>query len=373
MFLSKLNIINFKNYSEANIDFCSRINCFTGNNGSGKTNLLDAIYYLSFCKSFTNPIDSHNIKNDSDFFMIQGTYKNDSQDDQIYCAMKRNQRKVFKRNKKEYDRLADHVGLFPLVIISPSDSSLIIGGSEERRKFMDSVISQYDKDYLSALIAYNKALQQRNALLKTFAEKNFFDASALDIWDEQLINNGEVIYDSRKKLFNEFFPIFQKHYKFLSNENELVTIDYDSQLNHSDIRTMLEKALKKDRIVQHSTAGTHKDDLLFFIDDMPVKKFGSQGQQKTFLIALKLAQYEFTKNVKGFKPILIFDDIFDKLDRHRVKQLIKLVSETEFGQIFVSDTNNKRLLEIFSDIKIPVYLYNIKDGSVGEKNEINCD
>ena len=364
MFLRDLSMINFKNYSEASLSFCPRINCFTGYNGSGKTNLLDAIYYLSFCKSFTNPIDSQNIMHDKDFFIIQGNYKRNGNDEEIYCAMKKNQRKVFKRNKKEYSRLADHVGLYPLVLISPADSTLILGGSEERRKFTDGVISQYDKEYLSNLIAYNKALQQRNALLKNFAENNYFDQSSLEIWDEQLKNYGEVIYSSRKHLFESFLPIFNSNYSFLTNRNEAVSIEYDSQLDDANMEQLLSKSLQKDRILQYSTAGIHKDDLMFYIDGMPVKKFGSQGQQKSFLIALKLAQYEFTFKEKGYKPILVFDDIFDKLDELRVRQLMKLVSGESFGQIFVSDTSGKRLEEIFANIDTESLFYEIQDGKI---------
>lgn len=364
MFLRDLSMLNFKNFSEASLSFCPGINCFTGYNGSGKTNLLDAIYYLSFCKSFTNSIDSQNILHDKDFFVIQGNYKRNGMDEEIYCAMKKNQRKVFKRNKKEYGRLADHVGLYPLVLISPSDSSLILGGSDERRKFTDGVISQYNKEYLSNLIAYNKALQQRNALLKRFAEKNYFDNASLEIWDEQLVKYGEIIYLARERLFKDFLPIFQENYSFLTNGNEKVYIEYDSKLNDSGMADLLSAALQKDRILQYSTAGIHKDDLLFFLNEMPVKKFGSQGQQKSFLIALKLAQYEFTRKEKGYEPILAFDDIFDKLDKLRVKQLMKLVSGDKFGQIFVTDTSKERLKEIFSNIKTDSVLYEIENGKV---------
>jgi len=364
MFLRDLSIINFKNYSEASLSFCPRINCFTGNNGSGKTNLLDAIYYLSFCKSFTNPIDSQNIMHDKDIFIIQGNYKRNGNDEEIYCAMKKNQRKLFKRNKKEYSRLADHVGLYPLVLISPADSTLILGGSEERRKFTDGVISQYDKEYLSNLIAYNKALQQRNALLKNFAENNYFDRSSLEIWDVQLKNYGEVIYRSRKNLFESFLPIFNSNYNFLTNRHEDVNIEYNSQLDDANMEQLLSDSIQKDRILQYSTAGIHKDDLMFYIDGMPVKKFGSQGQQKSFLIALKLAQYEFTFKEKGYKPILVFDDIFDKLDELRVRQLMKLVSGESFGQIFVSDTSGKRLEEIFANIDTESLFYEIQDGKI---------
>ncbi len=366
MFLRYLSILNFKNFSEAGLSFSPGINCFTGYNGSGKTNLLDAIYYLSFCKSFTNSIDSQNILHQKDFFVIQGNYKRNGIEEEIYCAMKKNQRKIFKRNKKEYDRLADHVGHYPLVLISPSDSTLILGGSDERRKFTDGVISQYDKKYLTDLISYNKALQQRNALLKRFVENNYFDNASLEIWDEQLIKYGEIIYRARKQLFNDFMPIFQENYSFLTNENEKVRIEYDTQLNNYGIAGLLASALKKDRVLQYSTAGIHKDDLLFYINDMPVKKFGSQGQQKSFLIALKLAQYEFTRRVKGYEPIMAFDDIFDKLDQLRVKQLMKLVSGDKFGQIFVTDTSKERLKEIFLHIKADSVLFEIENGKVSD-------
>ncbi len=368
MYLNNLSVINFKNYTEAGLSFSPGVNCFTGYNGSGKTNLLDAIYYLSFCKSFTNQVDSQNILHGKDFFIIQGNYKRNGVNEEIYCSMKKNYRKIFKRNKEEYRRLADHVGLYPLVLISPSDSSLISGGSDERRKFADGVISQYDKEYLTNLIAYNKALQQRNALLKSFAEKDFFDKSSLDIWDEQLIKYGELIYRSRKRLFDDFLPIFRENYSFLTNKNETISIVYESQLSNANMKQLLEGSLKKDTIMQHSTAGIHKDDLLFYIDGMSAKKFGSQGQQKSFLIALKLAQFEFTRKVKGYKPILIFDDIFDKLDDLRVEQLMKLVSGDKFGQIFVSDTGREKLKEIFSSIKTETVLFEIENGKVIEKS-----
>ncbi len=364
MYLNNLSILNFKNYNEAGLSFSPRINCFTGYNGSGKTNLLDAIYYLSFCKSFTNPVDSQNILHDKGFFIIQGNYKRNGIDEEIYCSMKRSHRKVFKRNKKEYRRLADHVGLYPLVLITPSDSSLILGGSDERRKFTDGVLAQYDKEYLANLIDYNKALQQRNALLKSFAEKNYFDSASLDIWSEQLIKQGTEIHRARKHLFGDFLPIFQEYYNFLTNKNEEVSINYDSQLNDAGMAQLLTGSLQKDRMLQHSTSGIHKDDLLFYIDGMPAKKFGSQGQQKSFLIALKLAQFEFTRKVKGYQPILIFDDIFDKLDDLRVKQLMKLVSGEKFGQIFVTDTSSERLKDVFSKIGVKSALYEIDNGKI---------
>ncbi|NVO01449.1 MAG: DNA replication/repair protein RecF [Bacteroidetes bacterium] len=353
MYLRQLSVINFKNYAEKELDFCTKINCFVGNNGVGKTNLLDAIYYLSFCKSYFNSIDSQNISHGEDFFVIQGVYTSSNDEektDEIYCAQKRNHRKVFKINKKEYERLADHIGLFPLVMISPADSDLIYDGSEHRRKFLDSAISQFDKAYLDNLINYNKVVSQRNALLKKFYELKSFDKASLEIWDEQMIKYGQRIYDKRVHFLTEFLPLFRNYYKLISNSRENVDIIYDSQLNENPFETVLNKAIDKDRILQYSTAGPHKDDLSFKIDDFPAKKFGSQGQQKSFIIALKLAQFDYIKSLKGYKPILLFDDIFDKLDNLRVEQLMKLVSDNNYGQVFITDTQEERIKHVFDKI-----------------------
>ena len=363
MYLRQLSLINFKNYSEKELDFCNKINCFVGNNGVGKTNLLDAIYYLSFCKSYFNPIDSQNIFHDEEFFMIQGVYSN-SEDpentDEIYCAQKRNHRKVFKINKKEYERLADHIGLFPLVMISPSDNDLIYNGSEFRRKFIDSAISQFDKAYLDNLLNYNKVVSQRNALLKKFAETKSFDKASIEIWDEQMIKYGQKIFDKRVHFLKEFLPIFQNYYNHISNSKEIVTITYESQLNDSTFEELLIKSINKDRILNYSTVGPHKDDLVFKIDEFPAKKFGSQGQQKSFIIALKLAQFDYIKSLKGYKPLLLFDDIFDKLDHLRVEQLMKLVSENSFGQVFITDTQEERIQGVFEKIKTDCKIFHLE-------------
>lgn len=350
MHLQKLSLINFRNYPEITLEFSSKFNCFAGNNGTGKTNLLEAIYYLSFCKSFSNPIDSQNILFGQDFFMIQGQYQVNGNQDELYCGVKQQERKVFKRNKKEYERLSDHIGLYPLVLISPRDAQLILGGSDERRKFVDGVISQYEHEYLNHLINYNKALAQRNALLKIFAERRKFDAASLEIWDEQLVIHGEKLFEQRKRFFDAFLPVFNEYYAALSGGNETVNIDYQSTLLEGNFAEQLISARDKDRITQFTTSGIHKDELVFHIHDVPVKRFGSQGQQKSFLIALKLAQYNFTRKVKGFSPILLFDDIFDKLDEDRVEHLMRLVSDKRFGQVFVTDTNQERLESLFRKI-----------------------
>jgi DNA replication and repair protein RecF len=353
MYLKKLSLTNFKNYDEAEYSFSDKINCFVGNNGVGKTNLLDAIHYLSFCKSFFNPIDSQNIRHTEDFFAIRGTcVRNDGESDHLQCIQKRNHRKKFLLNKKEYDRLADHIGEYPLVMISPYDRDLINDGSELRRKYIDSVISQFDRLYLDDLISYQKALFQRNTLLKSFHEKHSFDPVSLESWNEQLILHGNVIYAKRKSFLEKFIPIFRHYYNFINISGEPVDILYQSQLSGEDYANQLVQSLDRDRSTQYSNIGIHKDDLDFRISGYPVKRFGSQGQQKSFVIAIKLAQFDYTRNVKGYKPLLLLDDIFDKLDDLRVQQVIKLVSENSFGQVFITDTSEERIRSIFDGLEI---------------------
>ncbi|MCD6112147.1 MAG: DNA replication and repair protein RecF [Bacteroidales bacterium] len=368
MYLKQLLLTNFKNYSEANFIFSKKINCFIGNNGAGKTNILDAIYYLSFSKSYFNSIDSQNILHDKDFFTIHGTYLKNGDDikDTISCTLKQEHKKQFKLNNNLYKRLADHIGLFPLIMISPYDRDLINNGSEVRRKYIDSVISQFNKNYLNNLINYNKALLQRNKLLKQFYEQNYFDISLLEIWDKQLFDFGNAIHKKRKEFLNEFIPLFQEYYTFISGEKEKVDIVYISQLNDKNFEELLSENLYKDKILKYTTTGIHKDELLLKIQNYPIKKFGSQGQQKSFFIALKLAQFEHTKNIKGFKPILLFDDIFDKLDDLRVEKIINLVSNNNFGQVFITDTQKERIKKIFNSIEKEHKIFNIKSGKAEE-------
>ncbi len=361
MFLKNISLINFKNFEQLDLEFCRKINCFSGRNGSGKTNLMDAVYYLSMCKSFFNAVDSQNIMHGKDFFVIQGTYSRLEEDENIYCGVKRNTKKQFRRNKKDYSRLSDHIGLLPVVMVSPGDSVLITGGSEERRKFMNGVISQYDKLYLEDLIKYNQALTQRNALLKDFARKGYYDAESLDIWTQQLIEPGNRIFNKRVEFLEKLLPIFQYYYDFVSKGKEMVGLIYDSQLSASGFENLFEKSLEKDRILQYTTTGIHKDDLQFLLGDNPIKRDGSQGQQKTYLVALKLAQFDFMKRINGFNPILLFDDVFDKLDDVRVKQIVKLVSANHFGQIFITDTSRERLETILKGIDIEYRLFDIEN------------
>ena len=364
MYLQQLSVINFKNYSEAELSFGEGVNVFAGNNGAGKTNLLDAIHYLALCKSYFNPVDSQQIKQGADFFMITGTFNKNGKPETVACAVKRNQKKQFKRNKKEYQRLADHIGLLPLVMVSPYDISIIIEGSEERRKFIDNVISQTDNIYLDELITYNKVLANRNAFLKVIAETGRYDPHLLSVLDEQLTESGNRIFEKRKAFMTAFEEIFTSHYRFVSDNAEQVELIYESQLLQHDLNSLLQKNMEKDRLLERTTSGIHKDDLLFSIHGMSMKKFGSQGQQKSFLIALKLAQYSFLTQQNGFKPILLLDDIFDKLDDQRVTKLMQMISNQDFGQVFITDTNVSRVNDIFKRIHVEIKLFKVDGGEV---------
>ena len=364
MWLQKLSLLNFKNYQEAELSFSPTVNAFTGDNGAGKTNLLDAIHYLSLCKSYFNPIDSQQIRQQSDFFMLQGRFDKNEIEEVVSCSLKKNQKKQFRRNKKEYQRLADHIGLFPLVMVSPYDISIIIEGSEERRRFIDNVISQTDNHYLDELIAYNKSLTSRNILLKKIAETGKYDPLLLEVYDEQLMTSGQRIFEKRKSFMDEFLPVFNRHYQYLTDDAELVELVYDSQLLKEDFASLLKKSVERDRVLERTTTGIHKDDLVFSIHGLPMKKFGSQGQQKSFLIALKLAQYSYLQAKKGFKPLLLLDDIFDKLDDKRVHKLMQMVSEDDFGQIFITDTSTSRIRRIFDGIGIAVSIFEVEKGAI---------
>ncbi len=359
MHLSSLSLVNFKNLDQAAYDFHPRINCFAGNNGVGKTNLLDAIHYLSLCKSFFNSIDTQNIRYEEDFFVIQGNYIRNGEEENIYCGVKRNAKKQFRRNKKDYQKLSDHIGFIPVVMVSPGDSVLITGGSEERRRFMNSVISQYDKQYLEDMIAYNHALAQRNVLLKDFSRKRYFDRDSLDIWTEQMIVPGERIFQKRKSFIDKVLPVFRHYQQFVSLGREEVGMAYESQLEGAGFMTLLENAVERDKMLQYSSCGIHKDELVLTLGDYPIKKGGSQGQQKTYLIALKLAQLDFISKLNGFHPILLLDDIFDKLDENRVEQIIKLVSENNFGQIFITDTSRTRVEGILNKTGIGFSIFDL--------------
>jgi DNA replication and repair protein RecF len=366
MHLKKLTLTNFKNYELNELEFSPKINCFVGNNGVGKTNILDAIHYLSLTKSFFNSIDSISVRHGEDYFIIQGTFVRDNEEDQIYCAFQKQKQKLLKRNGKEYHRLSDHVGRYPVVMISPADSALITEGSEDRRKFMNKIISQYNAEYLDSILRYGKALQQRNKLLKDQNSSGKADSEILSIWDAQLVKYGNYVYNEREILINELIPVFQEYYSLISSGREKIKLKYRSDLSEGDFTEALQNSITKDRYLEYTTVGIHKDDLLLEMDDYSVKSLGSQGQQKSYLVALKLAKFDYIKRKAGFSPVLLLDDIFDKFDADRVEQIIRLVGNQRFGQIFITDTHQNRLQDILSSHKTDYKLFRIAGNGITE-------
>ncbi len=346
MYLKKIALVNYKNFASKEFDFDKKINCFVGNNGIGKTNALDAIYHLAFAKGYFNSIAVQNIKHKEDFFLIEGVFQKEDREEHISCSLKRGQKKTIKRNGKQYEKISNHIGLIPLVIISPADRNLITEGSDVRRKFMDGVIAQSDVQYLRDLIKYNKVLTQRNSLLKYFALNHTFDEINLAIYNEQLIELGTTIFNKRKLFLDDFKPIFEESYQNIAGSGEEVSLMYKSHLYSTEFSVLLQNSLERDRLLQYTSVGVHKDDLLYSIDGYPIKKFGSQGQQKSYLVALKLAQFNFIKKQTKTTPILLLDDIFDKLDGSRVEKLIGLVNDDLFEQVFISDTHVDRTEEV---------------------------
>jgi len=366
MYLKKISIINYKNFVSENFEFDKKINCFVGNNGVGKSNVLDAIYHLSNSKGYFNSVASQNIRHGEEFFVIDGIFVKEDREENINCSLKKGLKKIIKRNGKAYDKLSEHIGLLPLVIISPADTNLIAEGSDFRRKFMDSIISLSDYAYLQSLLNYNKVLAQRNSLLKYFAANHTFDVVNIEIYDEQLIKYGSELYEKRVKFIEEFVKIFQSQYQHIiknsvhENFSEKVVLSYKTQLDKIDFKTLLKENLQRDRLLQYTSVGLHKDDLVFKINGYPVKKVGSQGQQKSFLIALKLAQFDFIKKQTKITPILILDDIFDKLDENRVSQLIGIVNDENFGQLFISDTHSERTEKLIKKTKQSYKMFSLE-------------
>ena len=367
MRLDKISIINYKNIQAASLNLSPKMNCFIGHNGEGKTNFLDAIYYLSFCRSSFNPKDSEVMRQESDFFVIEGDYTADGGDsEQVYCAMKRGTKKHFKRNKKEYKKLSEHIGLIPLIFVSPADSSLIEGGSEERRRLMDVVISQYDRRYIDSLGRYNKALLQRNSMLKQDYEP---DATLMELLEQQMAELGTDIYRKRAAFVKELVPVFQTIYQQISQDREQVSLEYVSHAQRGDLLDVIRRDRAKDRIMGYSLHGIHKDDLTMKLGGYPMKREGSQGQSKTFVLALKLAQFNFLRRTAGNRtPLLLLDDIFDKLDSDRVEQIVRLVSGEDFGQIFITDTNRDHLDRILHSGGSDYKLFAVEDGEITERN-----
>ena len=371
MILKRISILNYKNIREATLQFSPKMNCFIGHNGEGKTNLLDAVYYLSFCRSSNNAVDSQLVNHEQDFFVVEGEYGDDfsekmTADDEnrlnIYCGMKRGTKKHFKRDGKAYVRLSDHIGLIPVVFVSPADTLLIDGVSEDRRRLMDMVISQYDRSYIELLSAYNKALQQRNALLRMEQEP---DLAVLEIWEQQMAVNGEKLYEKRRAFVDELIPIFQRIYQQIAAGKEQVSLRYVSHCERGPLLDVIQRDRMKDRAVGYSLHGSHRDDLEMLIDGYPVRREGSQGQHKTFVISLKLAQFDFLRRTNNqTTPLLLLDDIFDKLDAERVEQIVRLVASDDFGQIFITDTNREHLDSILSRSSHDYRIFHVENGTI---------
>ncbi|MBQ3243273.1 MAG: DNA replication/repair protein RecF [Bacteroidaceae bacterium] len=367
MRIESISLLNYRNLREVNVSFSPKVNCLIGSNGMGKTNLLDAVYYLSFCKSSVTVNDSQNIFHEEPFFMIQGNYMTDSGiNEEISCGLKRGEKKQFKRNKKSYDRLSDHIGSVPLVMVSPADNVLIAGGSEERRRFVDMVISQYDSEYLNALIRYNRVLQQRNVMLRADVMS---DAEMFSLIEEMMVAEAVRIHQGRKQFVEELVPVFSRFHTIITGGNEEVALLYRSHLNENDLRELLVASRADDRSLGYTSKGVHRDELVMKLGGYPIRKEGSQGQNKSFLVALKLAQYDFLYRKGGETPILLLDDIFDKLDSNRVEQIVNLVSGDGFGQIFITDVNREHTDGILEQIDGAYRLFEVDQGEVKLRRE----
>jgi DNA replication and repair protein RecF len=364
MYLRTLSVVNFKNIREAVIDFSPKLNTFIGDNGAGKTNLLDALYSLSFSKSFFTTTDQLNIMHTEDFFMLQGRYSRNGEDETVVYGIQNGQKKQLKRNGKLYKRMSEHIGYLPLVMISPADSALILSGSEERRKFMDGVISQFSAEYLHDLLRYNRILLQRNNLLRQAVTSNWLDEDMLTIYDGEMTSSGERIYTRRMEFIKNIIPVFQRYYSFISGDSETVHLIYQSDLSSYSFSELLKKNAKNDLASQYTTTGIHKDDLQLHLENYPLKKLGSQGQQKSYLVALKMAQFEYISMKSGLKPILLLDDIFDKLDKNRVEKIVRMVSGEQFGQIFITDTNREHLDSILHTVSDDYRIFSVNKGKV---------
>jgi DNA replication and repair protein RecF len=364
MYLQQLSLLNFKNIRQADLAFCAKLNCLTGDNGAGKTNLVDAIHSLSLCRSASPLTDGQCVCHEADFFTVEGCFSVGESREEIACAFKKGGGKVLKRNGKEYEKLSEHVGLLPVVLVSPSDTSLINESGEDRRKYLNALLSQLDKGYLQALIRYNRVLAERNKLLKQPSCAGF--GELLEVFDLQLSEAGTVIHRHRRESIDVLAPVIREYYAVLSGEGEAVEIAYRSALTETPMEELLRASLERDRMLQHTTEGIHRDDLRMTISGYPLRKYGSQGQQKSFLVALKLAQFEIIEQACGRKPILLLDDVFDKLDLRRVERLIRLVSDDRFGQIFVTDSNKVRLDGILDGLSRDYKRFAVRDGEFTE-------
>lgn len=360
MRLNKLLLINFKNIHQAELNLSEGFNCFVGENGAGKTNVLDAVYYLAMSKSAFTMTDGQSVCHGEEFFVIEGDYRTDSEREELVnCSFSRKGGKMIKRNGKEYERLADHVGTFPVVIVSPQDGELITDAAEERRKYINGFLSQLDRQYLSTMIRYNNVLAERNRYLKSGSAEEM-----LLIYDQQLSSLGQEIYHARRDIIAQMQPLVAEYYATLSDDREKVDIAYRSELAEMSLEELLLRARQRDIVNQFTTTGVHRDDIIFRIGGYPLRKYGSQGQQKSFLIALKLAQYKLLSQSRQERPILLLDDLFDKLDMGRVEKLLSLVSGKEFGQIIITDCNKLRLENTLSGADKSYKLFTVEGGEV---------
>ncbi|MDR0686999.1 MAG: DNA replication/repair protein RecF [Dysgonamonadaceae bacterium] len=364
MVINRISILNFKNITETGLTFSPKINYLFGNNGMGKTNLMDALYYLSFTKSHTNLPDSRLIKQGAGYCVLQGFYTVAGGEEEIRCGFKLDGGKTFRRNKKEYERMSDHIGLIPLVMISPADSRLIRGGSEERRKFIDMVISQYDKEYLRTLIRYNRTLQQRNALLRD--DISTVNDPLLDVLDLQLASGSRMIHARRSEFTEKLIPVFKEYYGRISGGGETIDLRYESQLNDNDVETLISSRREQDRRFGFTGVGVHKDDLQFIFETGLVRKVGSEGQNKTCLIAIKLAQFHHLAGRGSVVPILLLDDIFDSLDASRSEQTVRLASNLLSGQVFITGTSRRHLDGILPVMDRDYKIFHVEDGKISE-------
>jgi len=359
--LEKLQLTHFKNYEEGRFEFSEQLNCIVGENGSGKTNLLDAIYWLGLTKSAFQLQDAFSIQHGADFMVVNGVFKKGKKYSQITCSLQRGQRKTVLSDKKAYERISDHIGLFPVVLVSPNDTDLVRDGSEERRRFFDGVLSQLDQSYLQNLLQYNKVLAQRNSVLKIFADRNFVDADLLDTYDEPLIGLANLIFDRRQGFMATFESLVLHYYNFLGEGRELVSIKYESEVENVDFREHFRSHRSRDMQTQRTLLGIHKDDFVFEMDGVALRKFGSQGQQKSFALALKLAQFELIAIEREMKPLLLLDDIFDKLDDRRIQKLLELIENDSFGQVFLTDARPERTEDLLKNTKSEMKFFRMNE------------
>ena len=363
MYLKALKLTNFKNYASQQLSFSRQLNCFVGKNGMGKTNLLDAIYYLCMCKNYSGLNDKKTVMHGGEFFRLEGIFEKDKQKEKVVAKVIPGKSKVIERNEIPYKKLMEHIGLFPVVMIVPDDTLLVNGGSEVRRKFLDNTLSQLDPLYLSQLVTYNRILKQRNTTLKQFAAEQYYDEKLIESYNAQLLGPGNSIFEMRTSFTKAFTPLFEAYYQKISGDKEKVSCEYFSQLLNENLETLLNQSEAKDRILQRTTCGIHRDDLKFYLGDYPLKNFASQGQLKSFVLALKLAQYEMLRTKKDMDPLLLLDDIFDKLDRFRVEHLITLLIENRFGQVFITDTHENRVQDIIEHFDSDFRKFVIESGT----------